>query len=122
VDAGTYGTCETCGAPIPEGRLAAVPATRFCVGCERVWELHTLSLPLPGGTYLDEASAEHWAEREATQHFEFLVTDDVRPMSEVGPEEAALHTTETDDQSATRMDADEVELAEFLESDHRDPA
>lgn len=31
LDSGTYGTCETCGEPIPDERLEAVPAARFCV-------------------------------------------------------------------------------------------
>jgi RNA polymerase-binding transcription factor DksA len=31
LDAGTYGTCETCGERIPDERLEAVPAARFCV-------------------------------------------------------------------------------------------
>lgn len=30
---GRYGTCERCGAPIPEGRLEARPGARTCVGC-----------------------------------------------------------------------------------------
>ena len=33
LDAGTYGSCERCGSPIPEGRLEARPTTRRCVGC-----------------------------------------------------------------------------------------
>src|SRR5689334_8412977 len=31
LDDGTYGTCEACGKPIGDDRLAATPATRFCV-------------------------------------------------------------------------------------------
>lgn len=31
LDEGTYGTCEACGQPIPDDRLEALPATRFCV-------------------------------------------------------------------------------------------
>jgi RNA polymerase-binding transcription factor DksA len=31
VDEGTYGTCEVCGKPIPDERLNALPATRYCV-------------------------------------------------------------------------------------------
>ena len=31
LDAGTYGNCEVCGRPIAEGRLEAMPATRYCV-------------------------------------------------------------------------------------------
>jgi RNA polymerase-binding transcription factor DksA len=30
LDGGTYGTCEACGGSIPDERLAAVPAARFC--------------------------------------------------------------------------------------------
>jgi RNA polymerase-binding transcription factor DksA len=33
LDAGTYGTCEQCGRPIPAERLAARPSARTCVGC-----------------------------------------------------------------------------------------
>lgn len=33
VAAGTYGTCESCGLPIPSERLEARPTTRTCVGC-----------------------------------------------------------------------------------------
>ncbi|HEV2754516.1 MAG TPA: TraR/DksA C4-type zinc finger protein [Actinomycetota bacterium] len=28
---GTYGVCEICGEPIPEERLEALPAARYCV-------------------------------------------------------------------------------------------
>lgn len=31
--AGRYGSCERCGGPIAEGRLAALPATTRCVRC-----------------------------------------------------------------------------------------
>ena len=30
LDEGTYGTCEQCGQPIAEGRLALLPAARSC--------------------------------------------------------------------------------------------
>jgi RNA polymerase-binding transcription factor DksA len=33
IDAGTFGRCENCGRPIPEGRLEAVPYARYCVAC-----------------------------------------------------------------------------------------
>jgi RNA polymerase-binding transcription factor DksA len=33
VDDGTYGACETCGHPIGEERLEAVPAARECFIC-----------------------------------------------------------------------------------------
>lgn len=31
MDAGTYGTCEECGQPIPFERLEAMPSTPFCI-------------------------------------------------------------------------------------------
>lgn len=31
LDEGTYGTCQACGDRIPDERLEAVPAARFCV-------------------------------------------------------------------------------------------
>jgi nucleotide-binding universal stress UspA family protein/RNA polymerase-binding transcription factor DksA len=34
LDAGTFGVCERCHAPIALGRLRASPTTRFCVRCE----------------------------------------------------------------------------------------
>ncbi len=34
VDAGTYGTCESCGDPIPEVRLEVLPEATLCVGCK----------------------------------------------------------------------------------------
>lgn len=30
-DDSTYGTCESCGQPIAEARLEAMPATRYCI-------------------------------------------------------------------------------------------
>jgi len=34
VDAGVYGTCESCGDPIGEARLEFRPTARFCVECK----------------------------------------------------------------------------------------
>ncbi len=31
VDDGSYGTCEVCGEPIPDERLEAMPAARYCL-------------------------------------------------------------------------------------------
>jgi DnaK suppressor protein len=31
LDEGTYGTCDVCGKPIPEGRLEALPWAVLCV-------------------------------------------------------------------------------------------
>jgi RNA polymerase-binding transcription factor DksA len=38
LDEGTYGTCEACGNAIADERLAAEPATRFCVGHQEMAE------------------------------------------------------------------------------------
>jgi DnaK suppressor protein len=32
-DEGSYGLCETCGAPIPYGRLLVMPEARHCTAC-----------------------------------------------------------------------------------------
>jgi RNA polymerase-binding transcription factor DksA len=32
-DAGTYGICESCGQPIGEARLEAMPFTPLCIAC-----------------------------------------------------------------------------------------
>jgi RNA polymerase-binding protein DksA len=36
IDKGTYGRCESCGAPIPEERLEARPIARLCVECKKL--------------------------------------------------------------------------------------
>lgn len=33
IDEGRYGTCETCGAALPYGRLLVMPEARTCAGC-----------------------------------------------------------------------------------------
>ena len=35
IDAGTFGICETCGQPIAEERLAAIPYATQCIDCKR---------------------------------------------------------------------------------------
>jgi DnaK suppressor protein len=35
LDAGTYGTCESCGNPIPPERLEAIPWAATCIDCAR---------------------------------------------------------------------------------------
>jgi len=34
LDEGQYGVCDTCQGRIPEGRLQAIPFTRYCVNCQ----------------------------------------------------------------------------------------
>jgi len=35
IEAGNFGTCRTCGQPIGEERLAALPYTTQCIDCKR---------------------------------------------------------------------------------------
>ncbi|WP_395575129.1 TraR/DksA C4-type zinc finger protein [Streptomyces sp. BK79] len=35
IEAGTYGTCQGCGKPVPGERLEILPYTRYCVACQR---------------------------------------------------------------------------------------
>ena len=37
-DQGSYGMCESCGGPIGEERLAAVPEATRCISCQASWE------------------------------------------------------------------------------------
>ena len=34
INEGTYGVCESCGKPIAESRLEAVPHARMCISCQ----------------------------------------------------------------------------------------
>lgn len=38
-DQGSYGVCESCGGPIGEERLAAVPEATRCISCQATWEI-----------------------------------------------------------------------------------
>ena len=33
IEEGTYGTCDSCGAEIPAGRLRIAPESALCVSC-----------------------------------------------------------------------------------------
>ena len=35
IEAGTYGKCVNCGAPIPQERLEAMPWATLCIDCKR---------------------------------------------------------------------------------------
>jgi DnaK suppressor protein len=37
-DEGSYGRCESCGGPIGEVRLAAVPEATRCISCQKSFE------------------------------------------------------------------------------------
>ena len=112
LDLGTYGRCETCDVAIPDTRLAAAPAARFCVEHERLWELHAMATPFPEGAPPDgSTSAESMAEQEAIRHLEFLSEEDeVEERDALGAEEAALHYT--DGARHLALEPAEVERAE----------
>jgi RNA polymerase-binding protein DksA len=38
IDEGTFGTCQTCGEPISEERLEAIPYATQCIDCRRKGE------------------------------------------------------------------------------------
>lgn len=42
-DQGSYGVCESCGGPIGDERLAAVPEATRCITCQASWEASTAS-------------------------------------------------------------------------------
>jgi RNA polymerase-binding transcription factor DksA len=100
LDAGTYGRCEACSQPIPEERLAAVPATRFCLHHEALSEgSSAFSLPA-AWRYADRGvDVDDPAGREAAQHLEFLPLDDETvERIDQSAEEAAMHATDVEEQ------------------------
>lgn len=120
LDSGAYGTCQTCGGPIPGQRLDAVPATRFCADHEARGERRLRSLLLPPDSDDDgEASAYVIAGREAAGHWEYLPTDDEPDVLELGPEEQALHATYLGTARSEAMAPAEVELAEMRDAGAR---
>jgi len=48
LDDGTYGTCEACGKTIPDERLEAMPATRFCLADQAEAEREAAARPSDG--------------------------------------------------------------------------
>jgi DnaK suppressor protein len=44
---GTYGLCDSCGKPIPAGRLQAVPGAAHCVCCAEQLERDTVAVRQP---------------------------------------------------------------------------
>jgi RNA polymerase-binding transcription factor DksA len=77
LERGSYGTCETCGGAVPDERLEARPATRFCETHQRAWSLDRVSDAPPGPRSLE------WP----------LGDDEVEPVVELGAEESSLHLT-----------------------------
>jgi DnaK suppressor protein len=50
LDDGTYGTCEACGKAIPDERLEAMPAARFCVNDQAEAERESRAAAASGDT------------------------------------------------------------------------
>lgn len=121
LDRGGYGRCETCRTAITDDRLEAVPATRFCIDHEVLWEGSQMSFSLPEGVYGDGAAfAEDLAGREATHHLDLLPTEDEPDTT--GPlaaEEQALHLVHPGAEGTAAMDAASVERAELNEAGAR---
>lgn len=38
IDDGTYGICESCGAPVPKQRLKIKPFAKYCISCREKYE------------------------------------------------------------------------------------
>ena len=92
-----------------------MPATRFCLDHEQLVEGPGITRPLPAGRYTDGAAfAGDIAAREASQHFEFLPTDDdLDEDLSLGPEELALHRIATVHERYVALTAGDVEMAEM---------
>ena len=89
LDAGTYGTCLTCGDAIPDGRLEAVPATRFCRDHEAAAEVRAESAGIDGEESPPSAEARLLA--EARQHLDDRPEDPGDDDLAVTEEELAMH-------------------------------
>lgn len=73
---GAYGYCLSCGNPIPEGRLRAVPETELCIDCAKRQEV--------------EPANRRPVEEQVLDHFPPMggietLTDDVNPDGEDRP-------------------------------------
>lgn len=90
LEQGSYGSCETCRAPIPDERLEAVPATRLCLAHEARWELEQRSTHADMGSFAEDIAA-----REGRRHPEFLPGEEGDEDADLGPEESAMHVTES---------------------------
>lgn len=115
LDRDEYGRCESCGVPIGDQRLAAVPATRFCEDHQSYWEGVRLTLAAPGGPAPGERgeSLDELVELAAVLNLDLLPPDDeLDEEIEVGPEEAALHLSQGGRRGDRPMTPEEIEQAE----------
>jgi RNA polymerase-binding transcription factor DksA len=123
LDRGVYGRCEACGRRIDDRRLAAMPATRFCVGHQGLWEgarlafIDALPEPSPGAPAVP---IEQLVELMATFSFGDLPHDDEpEERLRVGPEEAALHAVRGDRDRGQPLSPAEIEAAEARYAEER---
>jgi DnaK suppressor protein len=66
IEDGSYGGCESCGAPISEARLKARPMTTFCIDCATELESEKAKSKLFGGeSSLPEESSDDEGDDEA---------------------------------------------------------
>ena len=109
-----YGRCETCGTAIPDDRLLARPAARFCEPHQRDWELHRLLPDAPlMATPIPDSAEPGWQELAA-----YPADEDAEPV-DLSAEELALHEDLTDERltpegfeaAEERFDAEAVQLA-----------
>lgn len=93
LDAGRYGTCQSCGAVIDDDRLEAMPATRFCIDHQSYWEAVRMTLTPPPGPMPGErrGSIEQLTELSALLNLDLLSADDeLDEHLTLSAEEAAL--------------------------------
>jgi RNA polymerase-binding transcription factor DksA len=90
LDEGRYGRCASCGVMIPDERLEAVPATRFCREHQGFWEAEPRGLRAPGGPRTGDryGDLDEMMAALARHHGELDVGDE---DLEVSSEEAAVH-------------------------------
>lgn len=117
LDRGEYGRCQTCGVALSDDRLEAVPASRFCAEHQSFWEGVRLSVTGPGGPMPGEpgVTLEDLVELAGLINLDQLPhEDELDEEIEVGPEEAAYHTSESESggRGGERMSGEEMERAE----------
>ena len=92
LDEGRYGTCERCGRAIPDDRLVAVPATRFCLAHEL--EAEGQSRLLDVGAGVDRLGMDRRDDRivhDAAGDLDLLEVDVDVDEAPAGAEEQAMH-------------------------------
>lgn len=116
LDRHEYGTCRTCGQPIADERLRAVPATRFCKAHQTYWEASRIVLTAPAGPVRGERGVriEDLTALAALFNLDLLPRDDdLVDELELGPEESALHVEHFGGRlGGEAMTGDQIEAAE----------